>query len=160
MSESTRRQFLEGAVAAAAATVLAPPGFAAARSAPAAAARAPSVPVGPTAPYVSYQSEIYLSGMTAGVKPIFTTNLSDLEAAAAKVLSPAARRHLLTWAGGAPAVRANKRALRAWRIVPRMFIDRAERDLSANVLGDAMPAPVILGPIGRQALAHPDGEVA
>ena len=33
--------------------------------------------------------------MTADVKPIFTTNLSDLEAAAAKVLPEAARRHLL-----------------------------------------------------------------
>ena len=58
-----------------------------------------------------YQSEIYLAGMAAGVKPIFTTNLSDLEAAAAKVLSEGARRHLLAWAGGAAAVRANARAL-------------------------------------------------
>jgi isopentenyl diphosphate isomerase/L-lactate dehydrogenase-like FMN-dependent dehydrogenase len=41
-----------------------------------------------------------------------------------------------------------------------MFIDRAERDLSANVLGDTMPAPVILGPVGRQTLAHSDGEAA
>jgi L-lactate dehydrogenase (cytochrome) len=41
-----------------------------------------------------------------------------------------------------------------------MFIDRAERDHSANVLGDTMPAPIILGPVGRQALAHPDGETA
>jgi L-lactate dehydrogenase (cytochrome) len=98
--------------------------------------------------------------MTADVKPIFTTNLSDLEAAAAKVLSEAARRHLLFWAGGRAAVRANARALSGWRIVPRMFIDRAERDLSTTVLGVEMPAPVILGPVGRQALAHPDGEAA
>ena len=160
MSESTRRQFLEGAVAAAAASVLAPPALGAARSAPSPAPRAPTVPVGPTAPYVSYQSEIYLSGMAADVKPIFTTNLSDLQAAAAKVLSPAARRYLLAWAGGPAAVRANARALGAWRIVPRMFIDRAERDLNVNVAGDTMPAPIILGPVGRQALAHPDGEEA
>lgn len=160
MSESTRRQFLEGAAAAAAVTVLAPPALAAARLAPARALRAPSAPVGPTGPYSGYQSEIYLSGMTADVKPIFTTNLSDLEAAAAEVLSEDARRHLLDWAGGAAAVRANARALRAWRIVPRMFIDREERDLSATVLGVTMPAPVILGPVGGQALAHPDGEVA
>jgi isopentenyl diphosphate isomerase/L-lactate dehydrogenase-like FMN-dependent dehydrogenase len=98
--------------------------------------------------------------MTAGVEPIFTTNLSDLEAAAAKVLSGEARRYLLAWAGGAAAVRANARGLRAWRIVPRIFIDRDERDLSTNVLGVRMPAPVILGPVGRQALAHPDGELA
>jgi lactate 2-monooxygenase len=57
-------------------------------------------------------------------------------------------------------VRANARALSAWRIVPRMFIDRDERDLSTTVLGASMPAPVILGPVGRQGMAHPDGEIA
>ena len=93
--------------------------------------------------------------MAADVKPIFTTNLSDLEDVAAKVLSEAARRHLLAWAGGAAAVRANARALRAWRIVPRMFIDRAERDLTATVLGDSMPAPVILGPVGDRPWRTP-----
>jgi L-lactate dehydrogenase (cytochrome) len=163
MSESTRREFLQMAGTAAAATVLAPTALAAARSAPGPALRqggAPSTPVGPTAPYGSYQSEIYLSGMSANVNPIFTTNLSDLEAAAANVLSEAARRHLLAEAGGAAAVRANARALRAWRIVPRMFIDRDERDLSTTVLGVAMPAPVILGPVAGQALAHPDAERA
>ena len=160
MTASTRRQFLEAAAAAGAAAVLAHPALAAARSALGPALRAPSVPVGPTAPYSSYQSEIYLSGMTADIKPIFTTNLSDLQAAAAKVLPAAARRHLLASAGGKGAVRANARALPAWRIVPRMFIDREERDLSANVLGVAMPAPVILGPVGLQGLAHPDGETA
>ena len=157
-SESTRRQFLEGAVAATAAAVLARPALAAAQSSP--VPGAPSAPVGPTGPYGGYQSEIYLSGMSAGVKPIFTTNLSDLQAAAAKVLSDAARRHFRAEAGGAAAMRANTRALRGWRIVPRMFIDRDGRNLSTDVLGVTMPAPVILGPMGRQALAHPDGEVA
>ena len=160
MSESTRRQFLEGAVVAAAATVLVPPALAAARSAPVSKLAAPALPVGPTAPYSGYQSEIYISGMSAGIKPIFTTNLSDLEAAAAAVLPEDARRNLLAWAGGGGAVRANARALPGWRIVPRMFIDREERDHSVTVLGVAMPAPVILGPVGSQALAHPDGEAA
>ena len=164
MSEHTRRQFLEVAAATAAATFLAPPALAEPRVAPGAAspkhlAKSP-LPVGPGAPFGSYQSEIYIAGMSADVKPIFTTNLSDLEAAAEDVLSEAARRHLLAWAGGGAAVRANARALSAWRIVPRMFIDRAERDLSTTVLGASMPAPVILGPVGRQAMAHPDGEIA
>ena len=160
MSESTRRKFLEGAVAAAAATVLAPGARAAAGPGPVPGLPLPPAPIGPTAPYVTYQSEIYLAGMSAGIKPIFTTNLADLEAAAAEVLSEAARRYLLAWAGGAAAARANAAALRAWRIVPRMLIDREERSLEVTVLGDAMPAPVILGPVGRQARAHPDGEAA
>ena len=159
MSESTRRQFLEVAGIAAAATVLAPTALAAGRSAPA-PAPLKALPVGPFAPYSSYQSEIYLGGMGVDAKPAFTTNLTDLEAAAAKVLPEGARRHLLASAGGAAAVRANTRALRAWRIVPRMFIDRGERDLSVTVLGVTMPAPIILGPVGRQAMAHDGAEAA
>jgi L-lactate dehydrogenase (cytochrome) len=158
MSEHTRRQFLEVAATAAAATVIAPTALAAAQSAP--MPRQSPLPVGPGAPYSSYQSEIYIAGMSAGVKPSFTTNLSDLEDAAATKLSPAAQQHLLAWAGGAAAVRANARALRAWRIVPRMLIDRAERDLTATVLGVKMPAPIILGPVADQKLAHPDGDAA
>lgn len=161
MFESTRRRFLEVAGATAAATLLAPAARAAGQAGPAPALPVESpLPVGPGAPYSSYQSEIYVAGMGADVEPIFTTNLTDLEAAAAKVLSDDARRHLLAWAGGPAAVRANARALSAWRIVPRMFIDRAERDLSATVLGVTMPAPVILGPVGDQALAHPKAEAA
>jgi isopentenyl diphosphate isomerase/L-lactate dehydrogenase-like FMN-dependent dehydrogenase len=41
-----------------------------------------------------------------------------------------------------------------------MFRDHAVRDLSSTILGAWMPAPVILAPVGRQALAHPDGELA
>ena len=170
MTESTRRQFLEVAGTAAAATILAPtavaagqvpvpplpelPGVPGLPVAPPPGAKSP-LPVGPGAPYGSYQSEIYIAGMSAGVKPIFTTNLSALAGEAAKVLPEPALRHLLEWAGGPTAVRANARAMSSWRIVPRMFIDRSARDLRANVLGVEMPAPVILGPIGNQALAHP-----
>jgi isopentenyl diphosphate isomerase/L-lactate dehydrogenase-like FMN-dependent dehydrogenase len=41
-----------------------------------------------------------------------------------------------------------------------MFLDRAERDLSTTVLGTRMPTPVIFAPVGRQKLAHPEGELA
>src|SRR5688500_4297681 len=106
--ESTRRQFLKVAGTAVAATFLAPIELATGQSAPVPALpRGDSpLPVGPGAPYSSYQSEIYLAGMTADRKPIFTTNLSDIDDAAAKVLSEDASRHLLAWAGGAAAVRA------------------------------------------------------
>jgi lactate 2-monooxygenase len=160
MSESTRRQFLERAALAGAAIVLAPPVLNAVRSTPTALAQDSPLPVGPGAPFGSYQSEIYISGMSAGLEPIFTTNLSDLAALAEKGFSASARRHFLAEAGGAAAARANKRALDGWRIVPRMFIDRDARDLSATVLGVEMPAPIILGPVGRHALAHDDGEAA
>ncbi|NYG55485.1 alpha-hydroxy-acid oxidizing protein [Nocardioides perillae] len=164
MTEHTRRQVLAVGAATAAAALLPTPALAAPRVAPLDATPVPlppsPLPVGPGAPFGAYQSEIYVAGMGAGIEPIFTTDLSRLESAAGEVLSEDARRHLLAWAGGAAAVRANARALAAWRIVPRMFVDRGDRDLTTTVLGVTMPAPVVLGPVGRQALAHPDGEVA
>jgi lactate 2-monooxygenase len=157
MPEHTRRQFLGSVGSAAAATALVPGALAAGRPAP---AGAQSAAAGTPSTYFAYQSEIYFAGMSRGVTPKLTTNLSDLEAEANKVLDPQARRHLLAGAGGSVAVRANARAFRGWRIVPRMFVDRAERDLSATVLGTRMPAAVIFAPVGRQRLAHPEGDLA
>jgi lactate 2-monooxygenase len=159
MSQRTRRQFLGSVGSVAATTVLAPGALAAGRPAPVRGGAAPAPP-GPPSSYVSYQSEIYLNGMVRGVRPKITTNLSELEAHASKVLGRRAREHFLAGAGGADAVRANARAFHRWRIVPRMFLDRAERDLNTTVLGARMPAPVILAPVRRQRLAHPDGELA
>jgi isopentenyl diphosphate isomerase/L-lactate dehydrogenase-like FMN-dependent dehydrogenase len=168
MSKRTRRQFLEVAGTTVAAVAVAPAALASGRQIPPIDTVVPGLPdlplpelpVGPTAPYSGYQSEIYIAGMSAGVKPPFTTNLAGLEAAADEVLPGAARRQLLESAGGAAAVRANDAALQAWRVVPRMFLDRAERVHETTVLGATMPAPVILGPVGRQASAHPAAEVA
>ena len=41
-----------------------------------------------------------------------------------------------------------------------MLRDVAERDLSTTVLGTAMPAPLMLAPIGVQKIVHEDGELA
>ena len=57
-------------------------------------------------------------------------------------------------------MRANAQALSDWRIAPRMFRDHTVRDLSTTVLGVPMPAPVLLAPLGRQGLAHAEGELA
>jgi isopentenyl diphosphate isomerase/L-lactate dehydrogenase-like FMN-dependent dehydrogenase len=57
-------------------------------------------------------------------------------------------------------MRANLDAFRRWRIVPRMLRDVSERDLSVEVLGTAMPAPVLLAPIGVQSIVHPGAEPA
>jgi lactate 2-monooxygenase len=58
-------------------------------------------------------------------------------------------------------MRANLQAFRRWRIVPRVLRkDLSIRNLSVELLGTAMPAPVLLAPIGVQTLLHPDGELA
>ena len=160
MSQHTRRRFIGSVGSAAVTTVLAPAALAAGRPAAAPAQAGPVSTPTPPSSYYAYQSEIYLSGMTAGVTPKISTNLSKLEAQATKALDRKAQQYLLASAGGGVAARANARAFRGWRIIPRMFLDRAERDLSTTILGTRMPAPVILAPVGRQKLAHPDGELA
>jgi lactate 2-monooxygenase len=139
-------------------TVLAPSAIAAARPAPAQAG-AVETPAPPST-YYAYQSEIYLNGMVIGTPPKFTTNLSRLEAQASRALDRQARGYLLASAGGGAAARANARAFRRWRIIPRMFRAHDKRDVSTTILGIRMPAPVILAPVGRQQLARRDGELA
>ena len=164
MREPTRRELIGSIGAAAvAATVLGPRALAAAGSTSASraavAASSKGVTAPPRPPYSNYQSAIYIAG-TRGETPKVTTNLTDLEPHAAQRLSAEARRYLLADAGGRRTARANAMAFRNQRIVPRMFRDHAVRDLSTTILDVQMPAPVILGPVGRQTLAHPDGELA
>src|SRR5262249_2885771 len=66
-------------------------------------------------------------------------------------------------AGGAgceDTVRANRDAFLRWRILPRLLRDVSRRDLSVNLLGRRLPAPVLLAPIGVQSMLHPDAELA
>ena len=107
-----------------------------------------------------HQISIYVDGMIGGTTPAITTDLASLETAAAQVLDPAPLGYIVPSAGGGSTARANVAAFERWRIVPRMLRDHATRDLSTEVLGTTMAAPVLLGPVGVQTLAHPDGELA
>ncbi|WP_300462089.1 alpha-hydroxy-acid oxidizing protein [uncultured Nocardioides sp.] len=107
-----------------------------------------------------HQVSIYAAGMLAGQTPAWTTDLASLERHAAEVLPPEALGYIVPSAGGGSTARANVAAFEQWRIVPRMLRDHATRDLSTEVLGTPMAAPVLLGPVGVQTLAHPEGELA
>ncbi|MFA7468267.1 MAG: alpha-hydroxy-acid oxidizing protein [Desulfotomaculaceae bacterium] len=66
-------------------------------------------------------------------------------------------------AGGAGAeytTRANREAFYFWRILPRVLVDVAERELSVNLFGYHYPTPVLLAPVDRQELYHAEGELA
>ena len=109
------------------------------------------------APYVAYAGEIYRSGRP----PALPTDPDGLEEAARAVLPPEA----FWYVGGRRRVGRHRcgptgRRSTAWRIVPRMLRDATVRDLGTTVLGTAMPAPVLLAPVGVQSILHPDGELA
>ncbi|HEY5976896.1 MAG TPA: alpha-hydroxy-acid oxidizing protein [Solirubrobacterales bacterium] len=106
-----------------------------------------------------YYREIYARGL-GGETPTIPVPVADLEAQAMAAMDPKAANYVWAGAGTEDTVDANVEAFRRHRIVPRMLRDVSARDLSTTILGTAMPAPLLLAPIGVQAIVHPDGELA
>ncbi len=106
-----------------------------------------------------YYREIYMRGL-AGDTPAVPVSIAELERRATEAMEPRAANYVGAGAGGEDTIRANAEAFRRRRIVPRMLRDVAARDLSTEVLGTAMPAPLLLAPIGVQKVVHEDGELA
>ena len=105
------------------------------------------------------QQQIYTLGLAGGSLSI-PISLSLLEQKAKEMLPPPAFDYVAGGAGGEDTVRANREAFYRWRIVPRMLRDVSQRDLSVELFGAQLPAPVILGPVGVQGILHPEGELA
>ncbi|HEV8557285.1 MAG TPA: lactate 2-monooxygenase [Actinophytocola sp.] len=112
-----------------------------------------------SSPFGAYQSEIYLRGL-AGQVPAFTTDTARLEDAARGRMEPGPFGYVAGGAGSGATVRANREAFDRWRLMPRMLTGATDRELGTTVLGTAMPAPVLLAPVGAQSILHPDGELA
>ncbi len=111
------------------------------------------------ADFADYYREIYAYGL-AGQTPTVPVAVAELEARAHEAMDERAANYVFAGAGSEGTMRANREAFDRRRIVPRMLRDVAERDLSTTVLGTAMPAPLMLAPIGVQAIVHEDGELA
>ncbi|MFC3896384.1 lactate 2-monooxygenase [Lentzea rhizosphaerae] len=109
--------------------------------------------------FAAYQNEIYLQGLGGAVPP-FTTDPNALEQSARERLGPGPFWYVAGGAGAGATVRANRAAFERVQIVPRMLTNATERHLGVSVLGTALPAPVMLAPVGVQSILHPDGELA
>jgi lactate 2-monooxygenase len=108
--------------------------------------------------YGDLTKEIYLAG-AAGIKPSLPTDATKLEQAACKVMTADAFGYVSGSAGTGATDAANRTAFDQWRIVPRILRDVGSRDLTVDLFGQKLPAPVLLAPIGAQGLVHPAGEV-
>jgi lactate 2-monooxygenase len=113
-----------------------------------------AVPTGP-----EREQQIYTMALGGG-KPSVPVPLESLEQEAKEILSPRAYDYVAGGAGGEETMRANREAFYRWRIMPRMLRDVAKRDLSVELLGARLPAPVLLGPVGVQQIVHKDSDVA
>ena len=105
------------------------------------------------------QREIYMAGLE-GRLPQFPVNPNELEYAAANVLSDEAFAYVAGGAGGGSTMLNNRTAFEQYHIVPRMLRNVGNRDLRVNILGQNLPAPIILAPIGVQSIVHQEAESA
>jgi lactate 2-monooxygenase len=105
------------------------------------------------------QNEIYARGV-AGQTPQLPMTYAGLEAAAEQAMTPRAFGYVAGSAGRESTARANVDAFERWRIDPRMLREVVERDLSTEVLGTKLAAPILTAPVGALAVVRPDAEVA
>jgi L-lactate dehydrogenase (cytochrome) len=109
--------------------------------------------------YADFQNEIYLNGLT-DVIPSLPTDLTRLESLAREKLPRDAYAYVAGSAGTGDTALANREAFRRWRIVPHMLRGTTGCDLTTRVLGQTLPTPVLLGPVGVLSILHPEGELA
>jgi lactate 2-monooxygenase len=109
--------------------------------------------------FADYYREIYARGL-GGESPAIPVPVAELERLAEEAMDERAANYVFAGAGSHGTMDANRAAFERRRIVPRMLRDVAERDLSTTVLGTAMPAPLLLAPIGVQKVVHSEGEKA
>ncbi|RMG77324.1 MAG: lactate 2-monooxygenase [Chloroflexi bacterium] len=105
------------------------------------------------------QTDIYIPGMS-GRRPRVPVDMAALERAAQRKLSPPAFAYLAGGAGREETMSHNREAFARWRIVPRMLRNIAQRDTSVSLLGETLPSPFLLSPIGVLELAHPEADLA
>ncbi|MEM6796687.1 MAG: alpha-hydroxy-acid oxidizing protein [Acidobacteriota bacterium] len=104
-------------------------------------------------------TEIFAGG-AAGRTPRVPTSWSELERLARKVMSPEAWAYVAGGAGLESTLDENRRAFERWRIVPRMLAAVPAVDLSTELFGRRLPAPLFLSPVGVLELAHRRADLA
>ncbi len=104
------------------------------------------------------QGEIYRAGVF-GRRPSVPADAAELEARARRAMSANAWAYVAGGAGEGATMRANREAFDHWRVVPRMLHGRATRDLTTQVLGLDLRAPVLLAPVGAGCLVTDDSDV-
>ncbi|WP_329619101.1 alpha-hydroxy-acid oxidizing protein [Streptomyces sp. NBC_01255] len=117
-----------------------------------------AAPAGPTSAS-DLVREIYLAGPD-GREGQLSTDLTALEEAARAVLPPAVFGFVAGGSGTGATGRANRDAFDQWRLLPRALCGFTRRDLTVDLLGQLLPAPVLLAPISAQTAVHHEGEIA
>ena len=106
--------------------------------------------------FVRQRKQEILEGNATAVPVSFRSLKQEAE----EILDEGKYGYVAGGAGAGETKRANREGFRQWRIVPRALRDVSERDLSTTLLGETLPAPLLLAPVGRQCSFHEKGELA
>ncbi|QWF22998.1 alpha-hydroxy-acid oxidizing protein [Nocardioides sp. LMS-CY] len=106
--------------------------------------------------YADFQIGLYFAGL-GGELPAYPLTFAGLEAAAQAKMEHRLWDYVAGGAGDEHTQRANVAAFERWGILPRMLSGAAERDLSVELFGHRLPAPVLMAPIGVLGVMTDDG---
>jgi 4-hydroxymandelate oxidase len=84
----------------------------------------------------------------------------DYEEHARALLTSDARDYFSAHAGDGVTAQANRSAWNQWTLLPRVLRSVRHVDTRVDLLGTALPWPVLVAPMALQRLAHADGERA
>lgn len=107
---------------------------------------------------VEWMRQIYTNGFKGKTLSI-PADFTNLEKAAKERMSEKGFAYVAGGAGSEQTMANNRKALEAVRILPRMLKDVSQRDLSIKLLGQQLPAPLLLAPIGVLDLAIKEGDL-
>jgi 4-hydroxymandelate oxidase len=94
-----------------------------------------------------------------GVTPS-PVSVAVYEALARAKLEPGAFDYIAGGAGNERTLAMNVSGFDRWVLRPRVLVDMRRVDTSTTVLGQPLPAPIMLAPAAFHRLAHPEGERA
>ncbi|KAL5118223.1 hypothetical protein ACEQ8H_003895 [Pleosporales sp. CAS-2024a] len=106
--------------------------------------------------YTQFQREIYGNLR----KPQYSTKPSQWEAAARANIPSPNFFYVFGAASSESTHRANISAFERYRLRPWMLVQATRRDMSVVLFGQRYPSPLLVAPIGVQAIVHDDGEEA
>ncbi|KPL66836.1 2-hydroxy-acid oxidase [Erythrobacter sp. SG61-1L] len=96
-----------------------------------------------------------LAAIPAGI-----ASLADYEARAAAHMAADAWAYLQEGTGDGITLAENRKAFARLRLLPRILTDLRGGNTALDLLGRIHEAPLLLGPVAYQRLAHPEGELA
>lgn len=106
----------------------------------------------------NWQSDFYANGVCNETSP-YPFSFAELEARAEMAMDPLIFGYVRGGAGDETTQDRNVAGLRSYGLVPRMLRDRTTRDLSTELLGRRLQAPIFICPVGVLGAVHPDGDL-